>query len=104
MKVKVGELKTHLSRYLHQLKKSGETIEVCARETPVAYITAANAYHAQEPASKDALELARQLSAAGIQWDHRESAKPTDAIMPTPAGDHREDIVTVKKIRAERDW
>jgi len=39
MKVKVGQLKTHLSRYLKDVKETGESIEVCVREDTVAYLT-----------------------------------------------------------------
>lgn len=38
MKVKIGELKANLSKYLQKLKNGGEPIEVCIREAPVAYL------------------------------------------------------------------
>lgn len=39
IKVKVGQLKTHLSRYLKNIKETGEPIEVCVREDTVANLT-----------------------------------------------------------------
>ena len=35
MKVRVGQLKTYLSRYLKDIRETGEPIEVCVRELDV---------------------------------------------------------------------
>ncbi len=39
MKVKIGELKTHLSKYVQSVRDGGEPIEVCVRGKTVAYLT-----------------------------------------------------------------
>ena len=60
MQVKSAELKTHLSHYLRLVQETGEDIEVCVRETPVAYLT-----RTKEAPMNTAQQLeTRQLEAA----------------------------------------
>lgn len=100
MKVKIGELKTHFSKYLRGLKESDEPIEVCVREDTVAYLTSAKAgdsgYH--DPAG-----LNRRLEAAGItvsKWGS--TAAPLCAVgrCESPAGGSN----SVETIRQERSY
>lgn len=72
MKVKIGDLKTHLSQYLRDLKESDEPIEVCVRENTVAYLTAARK---EDRGHRDPAGLNRRLEAAGIsvsKWGQTE--------------------------------
>jgi len=74
MRVKVAELKTHLPKYLRQIDKDGQAIEVCVREDAVAYLTSARAHDSTEQAKK---QLAQQLKAVGIQVSQWGSRAPT---------------------------
>lgn len=105
MKVKVGELKTHLSKYLRQMKESNEPIEVCLREEPVAYLTPAKgglAAHLDEQAA-----LQRDLAEAGLVLvRHGAPAAAPDSFVPAPvqAGDQRTDLDTVRQMREEKPY
>ncbi len=99
MKVKVSELKTHLSRYLKDLEENG-MIEVCLREEPVAYLVSAGA--APQTTRKD---LADKVRAAGLRLhapsrEQRPSTPPVAGI----AGDGRTDVSTVESMRKERNY
>jgi antitoxin (DNA-binding transcriptional repressor) of toxin-antitoxin stability system len=105
MKVKVGELKTHLSRYLRQLKDSDETIEVCVREQPVAYLTAAKGAATRHPDEQAALqralaEVGLTLTRGGIPDAAADGFVPS----PVPAGDKRTDLETVRQMRDQKDY
>ena len=105
MKVKVADLKAHLSRHLRQLKKTGETIEVCVREDSVAYLTPASAGVPDQNAARhnDALRL--RLHAAGlVMATEGKTPQPLPAIQASVARDGRTDIATAAALRAERDW
>lgn len=68
MKIKVGELKTHFSKYIRELEQSDEPIEVCVREETVAYLVSAK--DERRTPHKDA-RLMQRLEAVGIrvsQW------------------------------------
>lgn len=99
MKVKVSELKTHLSRYLKHLDDDGP-IEVCLREETVAYLVSALA---SNPASQQA--LADKVRSAGLLL-HQASRRQAPETLPVAhvAGDGRVDISTVESIRGERDY
>ena len=105
MKVKSAELKTHLSHYLRLVQETGEDIEVCVRETPVAYLT-----RTKEPPMNTALHLeTRQLEAAfqtvGLALAAPAALPATRRLpMPTPAGDGRTDVDTTQEMRRQRDW
>jgi len=99
MKVKVSELKTHLSRYLKDLEEKG-MIEVCLREEPVAYLVPAGT--TPQTTQK---ALADKVRAAGLRLhapsrEQRESTPPVAGI----AGDGRTDVSTVESMRKERDY
>jgi len=103
MKVKVGQLKTHLSQYLREIEETGESIEVCVRERPVAYLTPMikNDMCAKSAPSP---ELVKSLAVNGIrivQW----GGKMNDFVpTPRPAGDGRQIENSVVAMREERDW
>lgn len=101
MKVKVGELKTHLSKYLRQIEKDGEPIEVCVREDTVAYLAPAKALNPTGPKQE---QMAQQLEAAGIQVSQWGSAAPlpvgAQGNCGHPTGGHN----SVESIRQERNW
>jgi prevent-host-death family protein len=105
MQVKSAELKTHLSHYLRLVQETGEDIEVCVRETPVAYLT-----RTKEPPMNTALHLeTRQLEAAfqtvGLAMAAPAALPATRRLpMPTPAGDGRTDVDTIQEMRRQRDW
>jgi len=100
MKVKVGELKTHLSKYLRDLEGSDEPIEVCVREDTVAYLRSAKA---EENVSPDAARLNRRLEAAGItvsQWGKTgETLRSPGRCQKPTAGPN-----SIETIRQERDY
>ena len=109
MRVKSAELKTHLSHYLRLVQETGEDIEVCVRETPVAYLT-----RTKEAPVNAALNLeTRQLEAAFLTVGLTlvsplavPSLHPEPRRLPTPtiAGDGRTDLDTVEETRQQRDW
>jgi antitoxin (DNA-binding transcriptional repressor) of toxin-antitoxin stability system len=102
MKVKVGQLKTHLSRYLKDVKETGESIEVCVREDTVAYLTPSAPPGTASLPQPD-LELARQLKADGIsvtRWGH----KPSSLLRPGKCTAPAKGSNSVESIRAEKNW
>jgi len=102
MKVKVGQLKTHLSRYLKDIRETGEPIEVCVREDTVAYLTSPAKYGAASMPQLDP-ELARLLEDDGLpvtHWGHKPSTLPNPGHCVAPAkGDN-----SAESIRAEKNW
>jgi prevent-host-death family protein len=109
MQVKSAELKTHLSHYLRLVQETGEDIEVCVRETPVAYLT-----RTKEDPMNTALNLkTRQLEAAFqtvglilVAPAPPPTPHPTSPHQPAPsvAGDGRTDLDTIQETRRQRDW
>lgn len=105
MKVKVGELKTHFSKYLRQLQESREPIEVCMREEPVAYLTPLaegdpRADQAQAMLQSRLAEVGLSLSnGVGAVANPREF-KP----VPSPPGDGRDGVNTVREMRESKDY
>lgn len=109
MRVKTAELKTHLSRYLRIVQETGEDIEVCVRDTPVAYLT-----RTKEAPMNTALQIeSRQLEAAFqsvgltlVAPAVAPSGQPSTRRLPTPSisGDERTDVDTIQETRRQRDW
>lgn len=101
MKVKIGELKTHLSKYLRQLERDEERIEVCVREDTVAYLTSAKAEPANDTEKR---QIAQHLESVGIevsQWGaNRISVPAKGGTCKHPA----EGANSVESIRQERNW
>ena len=106
MKVKVGELKTHLSSYLRKVEADGESLEVCVRERPVAYLVpaAAGKDRSAEVAGSTGSLLAR-LKAQGLSVSGTAVA-PGKVELPEPrlAGDRRKNVESVREMRSGRDW
>ena len=104
MKIRVADLKTNLSRHLRRLRETGEPIEVCVREEPVAYITSADR-HPDSVAKQVDDALQGRLQAAGLLVVSQGGipAERPD-ITASVAGDGRTDIATMKAIRNQRAW
>lgn len=102
MKVKVGELKTHLSTYLRNLETQNEPLEVCLRDKTIAYLVAAGPVGRS---SADTKEITSQLQEVGLQWNGQGGHNRSNFV-PSPqlAGDGRSDIDTTKFLRESRDW
>lgn len=99
MKIKTGELKTHLSHYLKKVRENGERLEVCVREETVAYLIPA-----QRQSNPHDDGLLDKLSHTGLSLAHSDHRKPHRLPSPLPAKDGRTDIPTVETIRKEKDW
>jgi antitoxin (DNA-binding transcriptional repressor) of toxin-antitoxin stability system len=99
MKVKMADLKTHLSKHVQSVRRGDGPIEVCLREEVVAYLTpvgeAGVTAHSQGLRDR----LAAQgllLSQLGRLSDRR--------LTPALPGDGRKTGNTVLEMRAEKDW
>lgn len=102
MKVKVGQLKTHLSRYLKNVRDTGEPIEVCVREDTVAYLTP-YAPQGEASMSQPDSDLVQQLEADGISVTHW-ACKPNPTIKPGSCAAPTKGVNSVESIRAEKNW
>lgn len=102
MKVKIGELKTHLSRYLRQLEKDQEPIAVCLREETVAYLVPAGK-ESPDPAHAAVRE---RLEGIGLSWgDTGTMVSPKElSVHPVKLRgvDRRDD--TVAAMRSAKGW
>ncbi|AKJ64466.1 hypothetical protein [Kiritimatiella glycovorans] len=101
MKVKVGELKAHLSRYLRELEGQDEPLEVCVRERTVAYMVPAGG---ENEVKDERRRLHARLKQAGLILSEHPSDGDSDLNPPVTAGDGREDINTVQKMRGAKSW
>jgi antitoxin (DNA-binding transcriptional repressor) of toxin-antitoxin stability system len=100
MKVKVGELKTHLSKYLRNLEGSDEAIEVCVREETVAFLRSAKA---EDGLNAESAKLDRRLEAAGLtvsQWGTPAEPLRSPGRCEDPAGGAN----SVETIRRQRNY
>ena len=104
MKVKVAELKAKLSEHLRYVRKTGQRIEVYARETPVAYLTATDRESSEQAAAAERERSAR-LAGAGLLVTQVPSGgrRPELPERPPRAGDGRVDVDTMAAMRKERD-
>ncbi|OQA25107.1 MAG: hypothetical protein BWY59_01905 [Verrucomicrobia bacterium ADurb.Bin345] len=100
MKVKVAQLKTHLSRYLRELEREGGSIEICVRERPVAYLASART----APESGETAQQQQRLQAVGLKWTPSNVPAEKFEPAPVPAGDGRKNVASVQRMRSERDW
>ncbi|MEX2606635.1 MAG: hypothetical protein WD708_04755 [Kiritimatiellia bacterium] len=101
MKVKIAELKTHLSKYVQSLRESGEPIEVCVREQTVAYLTKANT--ASSPSVEADRQLADRLKRKGILLQSS-GFVTSRRLKPGQPGDGKQVENSVVEIRKEKDW
>jgi antitoxin (DNA-binding transcriptional repressor) of toxin-antitoxin stability system len=102
MKVKLGQLKTHLSRYLKDVRETGNPIEVCVREETVAYLMPSIQATAVTRSQAN-LELARALESDGIKvssWGRKFSTVPEPGRCAAPIGGDN----SVESIRSEKNW
>lgn len=104
MKVNSAELKTHLGRYLRAVEQDRATLEVRLRDRTVAFlIPACDAGQSLENTSGGL--PAYELKRAGMRMDSTVPFRgKTRLAQPILAGDQREDVVTVERMRQERDW
>lgn len=101
MKVKIAELKTHLSKYVQSVRDGGEPIEVCVREQTVAYLTRPG--DSQHIDSRQQNELAQRLEKKGLVL--RQRGQLSDRILlPGEPGDGRKLANSVLAIRSEKEW
>ena len=106
MRVKIGELKTHLSSYLRKLEEDGEALEVCVRERPVAYLVPVPAESGGPGKGGGAASVpTARLKAQGLLVIGA-PAGPSKGKLPTPrlAGDRKSDVDSVHRMRSGRDW
>jgi prevent-host-death family protein len=100
MKVRTGELKTHLSHYLRKVRETGEALEVCVREETVAYLVPAR--DVRQTAYDD--ELRSRLSRIGLTLSNDHPKKKSRLPHPAAALDGKTDVDTIQAMRAEKDW
>jgi antitoxin (DNA-binding transcriptional repressor) of toxin-antitoxin stability system len=106
MKVKTADLKNNLSRYLARIRRTGDTIIVCDRDTPVATLSPIAAKPDEEWARyrRDIMEKAKK---AGLLIDlplQRPDRSKKVKANPTVAPDGRTDIHTIDLVRKGRDY
>ena len=109
MKVKTGDLKNNLSRYLKQLALTGEPITILDRNRPVARITTIRQKRGTPESawSKERAKLLAKAEKLGIQISLPETEpKPLKSlgIEPRLAPDGRTDVNTVVQMRREKDY
>ncbi len=106
MKVKSAEFKTHLGKYLRIVEQESTALEICVRDRTVAYLVPANAFGGGVGVggSSDDLPL-MALKRAGMKVEMASGRCGGDELGgPVVAGDGREDVVTVDRMRQGRDW
>lgn len=67
MKVKIGELKDQLSHYLRIVRETGQDVEVCVRDEPVAMLQSMERA-VRTPPDVVVTKLRERLLAAGLVW------------------------------------
>ena len=106
MNVKTADLKNNLSRYLARIRRSGETLIVCDRETPVATLgpIPQRPDEAWEKFRRETLARAKKI---GLSVDiplRRPDRLNKTRVHPTVAPDGRTDIHTIDLVRKGRDY
>ncbi len=104
MRVKTAELKANLSRYVRQVRETGEAVEILLRDETVAYLTpvlAEGKVCAAEQAER--LQVERAFAAAGLacEWSSQDQLSRPN---PTLAGDGSTAINSIAAMRAEKKW
>jgi antitoxin (DNA-binding transcriptional repressor) of toxin-antitoxin stability system len=97
MKVKVGELKTHFSKYIRELQEREEPIEVCVREDTVAYLVSAKGGMVNDKETR----LKQRLEVVGIRvsrWGRSAESLVSMGTCEKPAGGAN----SIETIRRER--
>lgn len=83
MKVKIAELKNNLSKYVQSVREGGEPVEVCVRETTVAYLVGAE--QPKENGQGLNPQLAERLRAKGLRWIHQARLQAKRLLLENPA-------------------
>ena len=106
MNVKTADLKNNLSRYLRQVRETGEPIIVCDRDEPVATLSPiVRDVDAEWRRFRDAaLARAKQLGIAIDIPVKRPTTPCMPKIRPALAADGRRDIRTITLVRGGRDY
>jgi len=99
MKVKVGQLKAKLSYYLRKVEETQEAVEVCVRETPVAYLNPI-----REGQRRGGGQEIEELLASGLVVTPAKTEKGNWAPKPEKAADGRVVENSVVAMREEKDW
>ena len=99
MKIKIGELKTHLSKRIKEVNASQEPLEVCVREETVAYLVPVS-HHTHGQMDND---IEKKLNLRGLTLT--QSGKKSDIRpLPVPRKDQKFAWNSVVEIRKEKDW
>jgi len=101
-KVKIGQRKAGLSQYLREMQETGEPVEVCVRERPVAYLTPIP--RERDTGSSLPPETMERLRAAGIRVIPAKKPKGDWVPIPGKADDSLVIANTVVAMREEKDW
>lgn len=101
MRVKIAELKTHLSKYVQSIRDGNEPIEVCVREQTVAYLTRAPS--SPDIESPEQAQLKERLAGKGVRIKSR-GIISQNVLTPGKPGDGRNPENSVSAIRAEKEW
>lgn len=101
MKVKIGELKTHLSKYLRQLEQGEGRIDVCVREDTVAYLTSARSSYKENAEKRD---LEKHLESAGIEVSQWGTSQASPIEQGGTCENPAEGPNSIERIRRERNW
>ncbi len=105
MKVKVAELKAHLSKYLRRVRESDEAVEICLREEPVAYLTSANASNPSNAGNAAALEGSLRAVELGLAPGQSRPDFPANfAPQPEAVEGKRSRTNTVVSMRREKEY
>ena len=109
MKVKTGELKNNLSRYLKRVAQTGEPITILDRNKPVARLTPSPGSRNRQTSAweKQRAEMLAKAERLGIKIRISEKEpRPFKSLGITPkvAPDGRTDISTVAAMRREKDY
>ena len=105
MKIRVVDLKTNLSKVLREIQSSGETLEVCVRESTVAYLTPVHPKKGETNPAHDINRLTNSLADVGLilTGPHLQNERVARPKIHR-AGDDQIDITTIGVIRSEKDW
>ena len=101
MRVKIGELKNNLSRYIHKVNDEGEVIIICDRDNPVACLSPLALTPTAEWRAYRELTEARAQS-AGVELAVPEALVSMAAfrsVEPQVAADGRVDVETMHEER-----
>ncbi len=106
MQVKTAELKNNLSKYLHRVQQTGETIIVCDRDEPVATLSPIQRNEDAEWQRMREEALAR-ASKIGLKINiplNRPTKPKLPRVVTQVAPDGRTDIQTIDLVRGGRDY